>query len=338
MSPVAQQLAALALWFSGALLWTALPGDAGTGSCQLTFPDGMQLDVGSLPAGSQEISFPVRNDGAQIVRVKEVSGSCTCMTIGFPDNLLFPGETKTCTVKLNVQPGAEQTGAVFIQTSTPVPERYALFIAYRGVQQDRLELAGPPPLQRLEPDQLAEFQLECSWESTEEIAADALVDWRISEPRGITLLGHREIRESPNTLRSIASLQADAHALSSAEARLEVRVGLPVRAMTSSRITIPVMPSLTLEPDVVLVTRPEEFQRELLARVQIGMADGWRIDGVDSPDWLHAEVEEQQLLLRPTGTPGEKRGVYTVRLASSNAEGLRSERAVQIVLDMENER
>jgi len=335
MSLVRPQIIALTLWFIGALLWIVLPRTETVDGCGLAFPGGMQIDAGELPAGTHAVSFEVRNDGDQVVRVEDITGSCTCMSIDFPGNQLMPGETKVCTVELNVQPDAALTGAVFLQTAAPVAERYALFIAYRGVQDDRLEVTSPLRLERLDPEQTVEFELECTWESSAEIPPDALVDWSLKEPKGIMLVEQRETREGPSTLKTVALFRAYAHRLSFVETHLEVSVGMPVRARLTRQIRIPVMESFRLDPDVVVITKREELERDLLARVQVERATGWQVDAVDAPAWLEAEFEGQQLSLRPIADPEKKRGIYEVKLTSSNTDGMKSERAVRIVLDME---
>ena len=337
MSPLRVQLLAIGLLGISAGVWVATPSEVQAESCGLVFPKGTQFDVGELPAGSHEVSFEVRNDGEHIVGIKEISGSCTCMSIDFPGSQIQPGETKVCTVELNVQPNASLTGAIFIQTEVPVAERYSLFITYRGVQDDLLELTRSLDVSRLGPDEQVELELDCLWKSSAEIAGDAFVSWSLHEPVGIELVEHHEMPEGESGLRSVGRFRVDARGLSAVEARLEVAVGMPVRAKVERTIRIPVLPSVVVEPDVIMVTDRAELERGVLARVRVDRSEGWRIDEVESPEWLAAELQMDELRLEPIVVPAESRGVHRVRLSSSHPDGARAERTVRIVLDLEND-
>jgi hypothetical protein len=218
----------------------------------------------------------------------------------------------------------------------PEAVRYVVTFVLRGVQQDRLELTMSPEATELEPDARLQLEFSCDWWTSGELAHDDRIQWSLEDTMGLTLVSHEEVLREDGHVRAVARVDLDSRSVDRVAALLDVQAGSPVRARERRRIDIPVLPSIAVSPQVILVSRKDEVEASQLSTIALDVAEGWQVTAIDVPEWLTAEEGGGAVTLRAVAPPPLRRGTADVRITATSAAGQTVARLVRIVIDLEN--
>jgi Protein of unknown function (DUF1573) len=328
------QLFVLVAWLAFSTV-LALSVSVESATDMLRFSKGLRIDLGDVPSGKTELRFDVANQGNSPVTFEKVSGSCTCMDIAFGAGQLAPGESRECSVSIQVQGGARQSSTLFFDVARPNKARIAILVLYHGTQKDTLDVRVESETFQLNPDETRELSVTCDWKAETALQEDDSISATILDGSGVTITGPFEIERLPARLRTRFQLVLDARHRDKVWAKLSFRAGNHANATALRSIHVPVQASLHIEKDSVLITDPESMsdRTKPIADCAFRCAPDWRIASVQAPDWLRAEASGGRIRVYADSLPPKRRATGNVVIQAVDSKGNTSTRHLHCVFD-----
>jgi hypothetical protein len=329
------QLAIFMSWLVCAAAWAVMAPGAYNGERLLAFSGGDQMALGDLEMGQELVRFPVVCTAAVPVHVKKVSASCACMDLEFPYGRLLPGQERLCEVAIRVEPGKRKTVAVIFDIEKPYRQRIVKMLSYRGLQRDKLTVEVRPALVEMPPGSLRTVAVCASWSGRSAIKPMEAIKLRLEKPRGVRLVGFTETLRRDREVRCQFNLEFDTRVVDSLSADIHLLAGQPPRAEYSARISCRVASSVELRPRS-LVPAPAQWKvGDLLGKVSLIPAKGWRVVVVQAPDWLRVVRGDDSVEVFLRSLPSSLRVVGSIKVLAVGPGEARVERFIKCVVEME---
>lgn len=302
----------------------------------LHFSRGRVIDLGSVKAGSHQVQFSIRNDTAGPVHFSRVSGSCTCMDLEFTLGALQPGEARVCSMNLAVSPNQRQESLAIFDTDYGGSTRFAVAVSYVGVPDGSLRLVDDSLPATLGPSDVVEVDLSYLWSPTTPPDLDspvALVRTFLGDPLGVSLVGTSLVELQSGQYEYVATLRLRASELAGVAASIRTEAGFPTTSTHALELSVPVSPSLTIEPNIVLIHERDTGAAIPLRPLRVVLAAGWSVTGIAGLEWITTQLQEDQLFVTVLPEVPSPPLVERLRVSSVSVAGQQATRSVSIVLD-----